>query len=331
MAKKKTTDKALGQDPFEDLEMDGMAAPTSPEVVTEAETTSAIDELPVQVEAPAAEPVPEEIEAEPEATAVGEPLVEAEALAAELDAAPAEEAEAEPSGEWLDMLTELGLDEPSAEPVAIAEDEDQVLIAVLEEPGAKPASVPSVASAAILDDLVATIDEEIQEAFGSGAMAGLAPEAPADPGAQEQHVIFSLAGTEYAVPMANVAEIERPLDVTPVPNVPDWVLGVANLRGDVVSMVDLRGFLGLEQVGYQPGSRMVVVQSNREDLTTAFIVDRVSGIRYLPVDRIGAPAAPIEDQVAPYLRGVYEHEEHLLVVLNLERLLLSEEMRQFET
>jgi purine-binding chemotaxis protein CheW len=132
------------------------------------------------------------------------------------------------------------------------------------------------------------------------------------------------------VPIANVIEIGQPLSITPVPNVPDWVPGVANLRGEIISMVDLRAFLGMERVGYRQASRMLVAQASQEDMTTGLVVDRVNGIRYLSADRIGEPTAPIEDQVTPYLDGVYEHEERLLVVLNLDRLLLSPEMQQFE-
>ena len=64
-------------------------------------------------------------------------------------------------------------------------------------------------------------------------------------------------------------------------------------------------------------------------MSASLIVDRVSGIRYLPVDRIHPPAAPIEGTVAAYLQGMCEYEERLLVVLNFDRLLLSAEMQQF--
>jgi purine-binding chemotaxis protein CheW len=182
----------------------------------------------------------------------------------------------------------------------------------------------------LLDELMATIDEEVEEAFGPGAMADLAPAEPVGAAGKEQHVIFTLAGTEYAAPIANVIEIGRPMVVTPVPNAPDWVLGVANLRGDIISMVNLRAFLGMDWIGYGQASRMLVAQARQEDMTTGLIVDRVNEIRYLSLDRIGAPAGPIADQVMPYLRGVYEHDGRLLAVLDFDRLLLSPEMRQFE-
>jgi purine-binding chemotaxis protein CheW len=203
------------------------------------------------------------------------------------------------------------------------------------KPQAEPVSEQIVAEpdeedSHLLDELMATIDEEVEEVFGPGAMADLAPAEPVGAAGEEQHVIFTLAGTEYAAPIANVIEIGRPLVVTPVPNVPDWVLGVANLRGDIISMVNLRAFLGMERISYGQASRILVAQVRQADVTTGLIVDRVSGIRYLSVGRIGAPAGPIENQVTPYLRGIYEQDGHLLVVLDFNRLLLSPEMRQFE-
>lgn len=180
-----------------------------------------------------------------------------------------------------------------------------------------------------LDELIANIDYQVEQTFGLQAMADSSATAPVD-GDAEQHVIFALAGTEYAVPIANVTEIGPPLNVTPLPNVPDWILGVVNLRGDVVSMVDLRAFLGMARTNYGQTSRMLVARARQEDMTAGLIVDRVSGIRFLPMEQIGAPSAAIEDQVAPYLRGVYEHDGRLLVVLDFDKLLLSPEMQQFQ-
>lgn len=146
----------------------------------------------------------------------------------------------------------------------------------------------------------------------------------------KRHVLFTLAGTQYAVPAENVQEVGEVLKVTPVPNVPDWLAGVVNLRGDIISMVDLRLFLGLEPMVFQQQSRMLVTQAGPENMVIGLIVDQVSAIRVLQTDRIAPPAAPIEDQVSSYLQGVYEHEGQLLIVLDIEQLLLSSEMQQFQ-
>ena len=147
---------------------------------------------------------------------------------------------------------------------------------------------------------------------------------------RERHIIFSIANTAYAAPIENVAEIGRPLKATPVPNVPEWVLGVTNLRGDIISIVDLRAFLGLEATpglaSLTTASRMMVARSRQDDISTALIVDRVSGIGNLPSAQIAPPTAPLEDSVMPYLRGVCEYGGRLLVVMDFEKLLRSIEL-----
>jgi purine-binding chemotaxis protein CheW len=181
------------------------------------------------------------------------------------------------------------------------------------------------ATTRLLEDLLASIDGGLRR---EGAAAAAEPP-PARRDAGEPHVVFSLAGGEYAVPLGNVVEVGRPLPVTPVPNVPDWVLGVANVRGDIVSMVHLRSFLGLPRGGEPPG-RLVVARAGRGEMTAGLLVDRVRGIRALPPGGARAPEAAPGDRLAPYLRGVAEADGRLLAVLDLDRLLLSPELRQFE-
>ncbi len=196
--------------------------------------------------------------------------------------------------------------------------------------GGFEAGQPPVEAGPLLDSLIASIDAEVEQDFGSGPAVNLALEAPEAPTPKEHHVIFTMAGTAYSVPIGNVIEIGRIPAITPLPSVPDWVRGVANLRGDIISIVDLRTFLGLEQSESIQNNRMLVVRSLEEDITSGLIVDQVREIRYLNADQIGAPTALLENRIAPYMRGVYEHEGRLLVLLDLERLICSPGMRQFE-
>jgi len=176
-----------------------------------------------------------------------------------------------------------------------------------------------------LEEILAEIDAETAVA---ASPVSPAPIKPSGASGQGRYVLFSLATTEYAVPIESVSEIGRPLKVTWVPNVPDWVLGVANLRGDVLSIVDLAAFLNIQAPTQPTTGRMLVAHSQLADMAAGLIVDRVNGIRNLPGDQIIPPTAPIADRVAPYLRGVCEYEGHLLVVLDLDQLLLSSEMQQ---
>jgi purine-binding chemotaxis protein CheW len=214
----------------------------------------------------------------------------------------------------------------------MAETQDNAELPSISPPvtAAPMASNLAEAGGQTLDELVASTDAELAPILAEAIAPNPSPSAPLALDRQEQFVIFNLAGVAYAVPLANVTEIERPLELTPVPNVPAWVLGVANLRGDIISVVDLRAFLGLEPGAVTPATRLLMARTRQGEMAASLVVDQVSGIRYLSSDQFSPPTAPIEDQVAPYIRGMAEYANSMLVVLNLERLLLAPEMRQFE-
>ncbi len=179
-----------------------------------------------------------------------------------------------------------------------------------------------------LEAIIADIDSKIRPYSGDeldGEVKGKDSEED-----KKRHVLFALAGSQYAISAAHVQEVGEVQRITPVPNVPEWLAGVVNLRGDIISMVDLRVFLGLEPMMYQQSSRMLVTQAGPENMIIGLIVDQVSSIKYLATDRITAPTAPIENQITSYLKGVYEHEGQLLIVLDIEQMLLSSEMQQFQ-
>lgn len=143
-------------------------------------------------------------------------------------------------------------------------------------------------------------------------------------------VAFQLGGTTYGLPMEHVTEIQRVPAVTNLPHVPDWVQGVANLRGHIVSVVDLRMLIGLDPTDAgSPTRRLVVIQSLVDEIDTGLVVDRVLGIRNISSSQIAAPTSAVEERLAEYLSGVVELEERLIVLLDVEKLLLSDVFRQF--
>ncbi len=183
----------------------------------------------------------------------------------------------------------------------------------------------SAAEGGLLEELLGAIDAEM-----GSRLSEAAPRAAAARQTGDRYLVFTLADIDYAVPLANVLEAGVPPPATPVPHVPEWVVGVANLRGDVVSLVDLRGFLGLEAEAGGAGRRLLVVKARQEELTTGLLVDRLCGIRSLPEARLSGAEALGESPVAPFVRGITEEEGRVVVFLDLDRLLLSPAMRQFE-
>jgi len=162
--------------------------------------------------------------------------------------------------------------------------------------------------------------------------------APADVAAAEHDsasralrvVLFGVAEATYAVPEGYVSEVARVPAMTAVPRVPAWLRGVTNLRGDIVSVVDLRVFLGQDPTSLHTG-RLVVVRLPNEDFSMGLLVDRVDLIASVPRDAVRLPVSPVEGALAPFLTGVCQVGERLVTVIDLDRLLRSADIRQFET
>lgn len=176
-----------------------------------------------------------------------------------------------------------------------------------------------------LRDAIATMDERLD----APAVAQAAPDRPAGAAAACRFVLLSIASTHYAVPEAFVTELERVPRITLVPRVPAWLCGVTNLRGDIVSVVDLRTYLGL--AAHTPASaRMLVVRLLDEPFTTGLIVDAVDRIVTLQADDVQPPASALEGALAPFVSGVSAIGDRLVAVLDIDRLLRSPDFRQFD-
>ncbi len=142
---------------------------------------------------------------------------------------------------------------------------------------------------------------------------------------REQYVVFYLGDAECAARIDSVREIERVLKITRVPRTPEWVEGITNLRGSLVTVIDLRSFLGMVRLTPTHASRLVF--SGAGDVVMGLLVDRVSDIRYLRPSEIRSPGADFHGGLAPYLRGVYQLNDRLLFVIDITRVILSEKMR----
>src|SRR5215510_9504498 len=181
-----------------------------------------------------------------------------------------------------------------------------------------------------LEALITTIDDAVRQVYDQGAPSPAHLEAGGRADRAGRYVFFTLAGRRYAVSVLHVLEISRVPLVTPVPNVPSWVRGIVNVRGEILSVIDVRTFLGCEETHQGEESRMLVVKARGDEIMTSLVVDQVMGIVPLSTTRLDASTAPPPGKAAPYLGGVYEHGNQVVAVFDLERFLLSPEVRQFE-
>ncbi len=151
------------------------------------------------------------------------------------------------------------------------------------------------------------------------------------PAVSEQYLVFTLADCELAVKAEMVQGVERILDFTPVPNVVPWVRGVINLRGSIISVVDLRMFLDLEQLPYSSHTRLLSLQYN--EMVICFVVDGVNEMLPIPPAAIingNARQVSIPQWASSYAAGSALFAHRMLVVLDIPRLLFSEKMQHYK-
>ena len=148
-----------------------------------------------------------------------------------------------------------------------------------------------------------------------------------------RYLTFDLAGASYALPLGHVREVDRLPAVTPLPNVPAWLLGAANLHGEIVSVVDLAAFLGLGVARPSREARLLACRSSAGtggSMEVGLLVERVRDIRELPDAAIRPPAGQLPGRGGRYLAGIYAGDGRLTLVLDVPGLLQSGELRRFE-
>ncbi len=130
---------------------------------------------------------------------------------------------------------------------------------------------------------------------------------------------FSLNGHRLVAPLTEVAEILSPPACARVPGAQDWVRGVANVRGRLMTVTDLNRFLERASEVSEGRRRLLVL--DRDELYTGVMVDDVLGMQHFPVEnRVTAPPRPEESPMAAYLDGGYRRDGEYWSVFSLARL-----------
>ncbi len=136
-------------------------------------------------------------------------------------------------------------------------------------------------------------------------------------------IVFSVAATVYAVPSADVQHMEMVEEVTQVPNAPPFIDGVVFSRGQVVPAMNLRSRFGFERAPYDLRTRLLVV--NRGGRSIGLIVDEAREFLRLPEELIHPPQEAMGDGATRYIRGIASVGGRLVVVLDIDALLKSQE------
>nr|WP_298414428.1 chemotaxis protein CheW [uncultured Halomonas sp.] len=139
-----------------------------------------------------------------------------------------------------------------------------------------------------------------------------------------EFLVFSLGDEEYAVDILKVQEIRGYENVTRIANAPDFIKGVTNLRGVIVPIVDLRIKFHLANIEY--GGQTVVIVVNVGDRVVGIVVDGVSDVMTLTPDQIKPAPEFGVTMSSDYLSGLGSLEDRMLVLVDIDKLLTSEEM-----
>ncbi|MCK9256739.1 MAG: chemotaxis protein CheW [Sulfurospirillaceae bacterium] len=133
-----------------------------------------------------------------------------------------------------------------------------------------------------------------------------------------QLVGFIVSDEEYAIPMLNIQEIIKPIEYTRVPSVPDYVLGVFNLRGNVIPLIDLRRKFSLDVSKQSEDARYIVMKG--QNSIAGFVIDRLTEAIRIRKDRIDpAPETLHKDKGMIY--GIGKRDDSILTILRVESLL----------
>lgn len=142
-----------------------------------------------------------------------------------------------------------------------------------------------------------------------------------------QLVGFVVGDEEYAIPILNIQEIIKPIEYTRVPSIPDYVLGVFNMRGNVMPLIDLAQQLSFGSSKMTPQTRYIVLRGETNGTgvggNAGFVIDRLTEAIKIHRNRIDPPPETlVKDKGMIY--GIGKRDENILTILKVEALLSAD-------
>ncbi|OMH30059.1 chemotaxis protein CheW [Motiliproteus sp. MSK22-1] len=138
-----------------------------------------------------------------------------------------------------------------------------------------------------------------------------------------QWVTFLLEDETYGVNVMQVQEVLRYTEIAPVPGAPSYVLGIINLRGNVVTVIDTRQRFGLPTADVTEHTRIVIMEVEKQVL--GILVDAVSEVVYLNQSEIETAPNVGTDESAKFIQGVCHKDDRLLILVELDKMMTDEE------
>ncbi|VAW75052.1 Positive regulator of CheA protein activity (CheW) [hydrothermal vent metagenome] len=147
-------------------------------------------------------------------------------------------------------------------------------------------------------------------------------------GDEDQYLTFMLDGEEYGVDILRIQEIKGWDRITHIPNTPTYMLGVINLRGAIVPVVDLRQRFGMPVTEYGPTTVVIVLKVKGEDRERIMgvVVDAVSDVYDIPESELKPAPVNAKDSIMGSVRSLATVEEKMVILLDVDHLLNTREL-----
>lgn len=152
-------------------------------------------------------------------------------------------------------------------------------------------------------------------------------------GLAERYLTFWTAGQLFAVPILNVEQIIGMQDITSVPDYPDCMKGIINMRGEIVPVLDFRQRLGKEEAVYNDRTCIIVINSNGEE-RVGYIVDGVEEVLGISEEQISIPPKVERKGANKFVTGIARQryganeDERLILCVDPVRILMADEMKR---
>ncbi|TVZ38623.1 purine-binding chemotaxis protein CheW [Alteromonadaceae bacterium 2753L.S.0a.02] len=143
-----------------------------------------------------------------------------------------------------------------------------------------------------------------------------------------QWVTFKLAGETYGVNVMQVQEVLRYTEIAPVPGAPSYVIGIINLRGNVVTVIDTRERFALPPGDITDNTRIVIIEADSH--VVGILVDSVAEVVYLRQSEIETAPNVGNEESAKFIQGVCHKNNELLILIELDKLLTDDEWAEIE-
>lgn len=139
-----------------------------------------------------------------------------------------------------------------------------------------------------------------------------------------EYVIFKLAGEHYGIDIGNVENIEKPFAITRVPYTEEYIVGVVNLRGNIIPVIDLRKRFGIEKKDFDEETRIIIVNVN--ELNIGMVVDSSSEVLQLDRERVDAAPSISNNASINFVKEIGKSDGRIVMLIDLKKVLGVEEL-----